>query len=100
MVHKYTDKTNIKEGKVAIKFYSPCCAPCRALSPRFEELSKQYPEVTFIEADVDEYPDLASAFGLRGVPVVVALKDGNVKNTVIGNVPIEEYVKALKSLDE
>lgn len=100
MVHEYTNKTNIKEGKIAIKFYAPWCGPCRALSPRFEELSKQYPDVAFIEADVDEYPDLASDFSLRGVPVVVTLKDGEVKGKVIGNTVTEEYVKALKALEE
>lgn len=100
MVQQYTDKTNIKEGKVTIKFYATWCGPCRALSPRFEELSKQYPDVTFIEADVDEYTDLASDFNIRSVPVVVTLKDGEVKDRVVGNTTSEEYIKALKALNE
>ena len=100
MVHEYTNKINIKEGKVAIKFYATWCGPCRALSPRFEELSKQYPDVTFVEADVDECPDLVSDFIIRGVPAVIILKDGEVKGTVIGNATNDEYVKVLKALDE
>ena len=99
MVHEYTNKTNLKEGKVAIKFYATWCGPCRALSPRFEELSKQYPDVTFLEADVDENPDLVSEFSLRGVPAVIMLKDGEVKGKVIGNVANDEYVEVLKALD-
>lgn len=59
-----------------IKFSSTWCGPCKALSPVFNEVRSQMPDVSFQEIDVDQNSDLAIKYNVRGVPTIVIEKDG------------------------
>ena len=74
------------------------CGPCKVLSPILEELSSEVEGVEFVKLDVDQHPDIAGANGVMGVPTVVMLKGGEVKERFVGVQPkevIKEKVSAL-----
>jgi len=58
------------------KFYGEWCGPCKLLAPVVNEIKGEMPNVKFTDVDVDENGDLASKYGVRGVPTVVIEKDG------------------------
>jgi thioredoxin 1 len=48
------------------------CAPCRALSPILDELSKEYEnKVEFYKVDVDEEYELSKFFNIRSIPTIL-----------------------------
>ena len=86
------------EAPVVIDFHATWCGPCKVLSPILEELSDEVAGVEFVKLDVDQHPEIAGANGVMGVPTVVMLKDGEVKERFVGVQPkevIKEKVSAL-----
>ena len=66
--------------KVVIDFWAPWCAPCRAMMPVFEQVfSGDEVNATGLKANVDELPMLAQKFGIRSIPAIVVIENGEVK---------------------
>lgn len=72
-------------GAVVVDFWAPWCAPCRALSPRLEQLAQQFEgQVQIRKVNVDDAPELAAARGVRGIPTLILFKDGQVHSRLVG----------------
>ena len=59
------------EGKLPclIDFYADWCGPCKIASPILEEISKEYAgKVTIYKIDTQVEQELASVFGISGIP--------------------------------
>ena len=86
------------DSPVVIDFHATWCGPCKVLSPILEELSDEVDGVEFVKLDVDQHPEIAGANGVMGVPTVVMLKGGEVKERFVGVQPkeiIKDKVSAL-----
>lgn len=75
--------------KEILYFSAPWCGPCKHFKPIMENVSNTIP-VRFI--NVDETPQLATQYGIRSVPTLVFLKDGQEASKSIG-VLTESQVK-------
>lgn len=69
---------------VLVDFYADWCGPCKMLAPVLEEVSANYPEVTFVKVNVDEEEDLARKFRIQVIPTLVFVKNGEVLKTTTG----------------
>ena len=74
---------------VVIDFHATWCGPCKVLSPILEELNEEIEGVDFVKLDVDQHPQIAGQNQVMGVPTVVILKDGEVKDRFVGVQPKE-----------
>ena len=74
---------------VVIDFHATWCGPCKVLSPILEELDDEIEGVEFVKLDVDQHPQIAGQNQVMGVPTVVILKDGEVKDRFVGVQPKE-----------
>jgi len=83
---------------VVIDFHATWCGPCKVLSPILEELNDEIEGVEFVKLDVDQYPQIAGQNQVMGVPTVVILKDGEVKDRFVGVQPKEVIKEKITSL--
>lgn len=80
-----------KEGLVMVDFYADWCGPCKMLTPILETVSREQ-EIELVKVNVDEDSELASHYGVRGIPTVLFFKNGELKETIVGSVPKSKLV--------
>ena len=86
------------ESLVVVDFHADWCGPCKVLSPILEELDDEIEGVEFVKLDVDQHPQIAGQNQVMGVPTVVILKDGEVKDRFVGVQPKEVIKEKITSL--
>lgn len=84
---------------VIIDLWAPWCGPCRTIGPILERLTDATNgNVVLAKVNVDENPQISSAFQVQSIPAVFAMKDGKVVSHFIGAEPehvVAEFVRAL-----
>ncbi len=94
---EYSEIIN-SSSPVVIDFHATWCGPCKVLSPILEELDEEIEGVEFVKLDVDQHPQIAGQNQVMGVPTVVILKDGEVKDRFVGVQPKEVIKEKITSI--
>lgn len=87
-----------RPGLMVIDFWAGWCAPCRAMAPQFERAAVLRPDYRFAKVDVDAEPALAALYGIRSIPTVIVVRDGEPIAGQSGVVGAEQLVEALDRL--
>lgn len=73
---------------VLVDFWAAWCAPCKTLGPILEKVVDEYAgKVRLAKVDTDAQMQLAAVFGIRSLPTVVLLKDGQMVDGFMGALP-------------
>ena len=75
---------------VLLDFWAGWCGPCSMLSPVIDEIAEDRTDIKVGKVNVDEEPELSSAFQVMSIPTVIVLKNGNVIGKSIGVRPRED----------
>jgi len=79
-----------RETAVLVDFWAPWCGPCKMLSPLLSALEAEFKgRLKVVKLNVDENQELASRFGVRSIPFVVAFVDGQPVDSFVGVLPGE-----------
>lgn len=82
---------------VLIDFFADWCGPCRMVGPVIEEIASESDgKFKVCKVNVDEEPELASAFQVASIPMIAVIKDKQVTNSMVGFRPKEEILDLLK----
>jgi putative thioredoxin len=73
---------------VLIDFWAEWCGPCKTLGPMLEKLTAEYNGAFRLgKVDVDKHQQLAAMFGIRSIPTVMLVKDGQIADGFAGALP-------------
>ena len=74
-----------------VDFYADWCGPCRAIAPFLEEIAQEYDGQLYIyKVNVDEAPEIANAFTVRGIPTLLFIPMDGKYTVKVGGMSKEE----------
>ena len=81
---------------VVVDFWADWCAPCRAIAPTIEALSKELGGKILIgKMDIMANPQTPMKYGVTAIPTILLFKGGKVVDQRVGALPKPELVKML-----
>jgi thioredoxin 1 len=83
---------------VAADFWAPWCPFCLRLKPIFESIASKYPDIIFVKVNVDEQQELASRYGIQGIPVIKFFCEGREVGEIVGYVPQHELENKISQI--
>ncbi len=90
----------INTGKpIVLDFWATWCGPCRMVGPIIEALAKDYEGQAIIgKCDIEEDEELAMKYGVRNIPTILFLKDGEVVDKQVGAAQRAVFEEKLKAI--
>ena len=101
MALEFTEKNfeslAVKSDKlVMIDFWAEWCGPCRMVGPLVDELAIEYDGKALVgKVNVDLHGGIAAQFGVRNIPTIIFLKNGELVDKVVGAVPKDQLIEKL-----
>ena len=84
-MNKEMFKTRLRGKIVLADFSADWCAPCRAMAPMIEDLTRSYSgRATIMEIDIDTEKELATDFMVHSIPTLILFADGEEKRRFVG----------------
>lgn len=90
------DSVKASKKTVLLDFYADWCGPCRMVSPLVDEIAEENEELLVGKINVDDEPELAQAFGVVSIPMLVVMKGGEVIDQSVGARPKEQILEMVK----
>jgi thioredoxin 1 len=79
-----------------IDFYADWCGPCRMMSPRLEEIAKEYAgKLIVYKVDTDKEQQLSASLGIQSLPTLIFIPQNGQPQVSMGAIPKESLVKAI-----
>lgn len=75
--------------KQILYFSAAWCGPCQQLGPTMESLSDQ---ISYIKIDVDQDQESSIKYGVRNIPTLILLENGEIKNRLVGNQTVQSIM--------
>ena len=83
------------EKTVLLDFYADWCGPCCMVAPTVHAIAEENPQYLVGKINVDNEPELARAFGVVSIPLLVVMKNGEVVQQALGARPKDQILALL-----
>jgi len=78
-------ENSVKSGVSLVDFWAPWCGPCRMIAPVIDELVVDFEgRASICKVNTDEQQDLAVKYGIRSIPTILIMKDGEIVEQIVG----------------
>lgn len=95
----WEDEVINSDVPVLVDFWAPWCMPCKMIAPIIEEMSGEYSgKLKVGKLNVDENPSTAAKYGIRNIPTVLLIKNGDVAEKVVGVVGKDKLTEAVDAV--
>ncbi len=90
----------LESDKVSlVDFWATWCGPCRMIAPAIEELATEYEgKATIGKVNVDENPEVSAQYGIRSIPTLLFIKNGEIVDKKVGVASKAELAQKLEAL--
>lgn len=93
---QFVSEVEQHSGKVLVDFYAPWCGPCKMIAPIVDQISTEFSELKVVKVNADNAQELMVKFGIRGIPTLLLMENGELINTKVGAASLSQ-VKAFVS---
>ncbi|MDR1518490.1 MAG: thioredoxin [Dysgonamonadaceae bacterium] len=84
---------------VVIDFWAEWCGPCKMVSPVIDQLADEYQDGVVIgKVDVDNNDEATSKYGIRNIPTILFIKNGEVVDKLVGASTKNVFVEKIEKL--
>lgn len=80
----FEEKVLKSDKTVLVDFWAEWCSPCKMMGPVFEEASEECTDIVFGKINVDEENEIAREYKVMNIPTIMAFKNGEMVDKVIG----------------
>ncbi len=82
---EFTDQVLNADKSVIVDFWAPWCGPCKMIAPLLEATASEHEnDVKIVKINIDNFPDVAAKYGVRGIPTLLKFENGEVAATHVG----------------
>ncbi|MEU1373094.1 thioredoxin family protein [Streptomyces triculaminicus] len=96
------DEVVAGSGFVLIDFWAEWCGPCRQFGPVFERAAQKHDDLVFAKVDTESQPELAAAFEITSIPMLMIVRDNIAVYAQPGALPepaLEDIIRQARALD-
>lgn len=87
------------EIPVLVDFWAEWCGPCNMMLPIVEEVSEEYKgRLLVCKLDVDSSPNISGRYGIRNIPTMLLLKNGEVVDKMVGAAPKSSLLDKIETV--
>ncbi len=95
----FKELVSSSDKPVLVDFWAPWCGPCRQLSPVIEAIAEEMKDkVVVAKINIDDHPEAAAKYNVRGIPTMIIFKNGNIADTKVGALPKPALVQWIESI--
>ena len=95
----FQELINSSDKPVLVDFWAPWCGPCKQLTPIIESVAEEMKgKVVVAKINIDDHPDAAAKYNVRGIPTLIVFKDGKVADTKVGALPKAALIEWIESV--
>jgi thioredoxin 1 len=99
-LENFEQVVSVEDELFIIKFSSPTCGPCTTMIPVMEKLATDNQQIKIYEVNTMESPEIASHFGIRGVPNISYCLSREVIYSFTGITPINDLQYVINNIDD
>ena len=84
---------------ILLDFWAEWCGPCKLIGPIIDEVSEDFSDKAIVgKINVDDSAELSSKYGIRNIPTLLFIKNGEVVDKHVGAASKKEISDKLNSI--